>query len=244
MLFHHHGELQQALWQEGIGFRMQGIVSAVRGKTTRAAEMFQRAIAVHEKLGELQSVGVTASFLAQLAIWADDFPTARQEVDRASTGAQLRKHTLDIVRANRLRGLVAVHEKDYAAAEELLQRALKEARSASLIEEELVALMNLSELHRRCLKAEAGRACLDEIWTLADRGPFRLVLADARNVLAGIYLDVGDSASAEREAREAYRLAWCDGPPFAYHWGLTEAQRLLSAIGSSEPRPTDFVPPA
>jgi hypothetical protein len=34
---------------------------------------------------------------------------------------------------------------------------------------------------------------------------------------------------------EAYRLAWCDGPPFAYHWGLQKAKAHLAALGMPEP---------
>jgi hypothetical protein len=41
-------------------------------------------------------------------------------------------------------------------------------------------------------------------------------------------------------ATKAYRLAWCDGPPFAYHWGLDAARAHLKALGASEP--TDLPP--
>jgi hypothetical protein len=31
------------------------------------------------------------------------------------------------------------------------------------------------------------------------------------------------------------RLAWCDGPPFAYHWGLEAARKYLAELGAPEP---------
>src|SRR5712691_7040179 len=37
------------------------------------------------------------------------------------------------------------------------------------------------------------------------------------------------------KATEAYRLAWCDGPPFAYHWGLQKAKGHLSDLCAQEP---------
>ena len=40
---------------------------------------------------------------------------------------------------------------------------------------------------------------------------------------------------------EAYRLAWCDGPPFAYHWGLQKAKAHLSDLGAPEPVLPPFV---
>jgi len=33
-----------------------------------------------------------------------------------------------------------------------------------------------------------------------------------------------DNRDAVAVATTAYRLAWCDGPPFAYHYGLTAAR--------------------
>jgi tetratricopeptide (TPR) repeat protein len=37
-------------------------------------------------------------------------------------------------------------------------------------------------------------------------------------------------------AREAYRQAWGDGPPYSHHWNLLDAQALLASLG--EPLPS------
>ena len=34
---------------------------------------------------------------------------------------------------------------------------------------------------------------------------------------------------------QAYQAAWCDGPPYAYHWGLQKAKAHLAALGAPEP---------
>ena len=47
--------------------------------------------------------------------------------------------------------------------------------------------------------------------------------------------DAGNHEAAVKTAAEAYRLAWCDGPPFAYHWGLQKAKAHLAALGVPEP---------
>jgi hypothetical protein len=38
----------------------------------------------------------------------------------------------------------------------------------------------------------------------------------------------------------ACRLAWSDGPPFAYHWGLQKAKAHLAALGAPEPEMPPF----
>ncbi len=41
-------------------------------------------------------------------------------------------------------------------------------------------------------------------------------------------------------ATQAYRLEWCDGPPFAYHWGVVAAQEHLRELGAPEPEMPPF----
>ncbi len=45
---------------------------------------------------------------------------------------------------------------------------------------------------------------------------------------------------AIKAATAAYRLAWCDGPPFAYHRGLEAATAHLAALGVQEPTMLPF----
>jgi hypothetical protein len=59
-------------------------------------------------------------------------------------------------------------------------------------------------------------------------------------VLAQIERDAGDRRAAVEAAMRAYRLAWCDGPPFAYHWGLEKARRQLQELGVAEPEMPPF----
>ena len=50
--------------------------------------------------------------------------------------------------------------------------------------------------------------------------------ADALNLLAEIEREEGETERAVEAATRAYEKAWCDGPPFAYHWGLERAKGL------------------
>ena len=109
----------------------------------------------------------------------------------------------------------------------------------NLVEDELHALVALAEL-RRQVDAQPARELLDDVWEAAERGPYPLIHADACNVLAQIERDAGNKAAAVEAATRAYRLAWCDGPPFAYHWGLERARELLRELGASEPEMPAF----
>jgi hypothetical protein len=100
------------------------------------------------------------------------------------------------------------------------------------VEGELPALVALAELRRRQALSvgarqgnpAAARDLLDDVWEPAERGPYPLFHADALVVLAQVERDAGNREAAIAVATRAYRLAWCDGPPFAYHWGLEAAR--------------------
>ena len=56
-----------------------------------------------------------------------------------------------------------------------------------------------------------------------------------RNVLAEIEIAENNIPAAIAAATIAYRLAWCDGPPFAYDYGLRTARAHLRALRAPEP---------
>jgi tetratricopeptide (TPR) repeat protein len=129
---------------------------------------------------------------------------------------------------------------DPTTSVERLNHALTRARAVNFVEEELPALTALAELHRQRKEYEAARELLDQVWAAAERGPYSLWHADARNVLARIERDEGHRDAAIAAATRAYELAWCDGPPYAYHYGLTNAKQLLAELGAPEPQLPPF----
>ena len=70
---------------------------------------------------------------------------------------------------------------------------------------------------------------------LADRGQHRLHQADIANTFARLARDENEASNVAIAATDAYRLSWCDGPPFAYDSGLAEAARHLEACGANPP---------
>lgn len=124
---------------------------------------------------------------------------------------------------------------DLDRADERLHHALTRARTGNQVEEELAALNALAALHHRRGDTAKAREHLDGVWDAAERGPYPLLHADAKNVLAEIEMKEGTRDAAIKAATDAYRLAWCDGPPFAYDFGLRTARGHLQTLGVPEP---------
>jgi ATP/maltotriose-dependent transcriptional regulator MalT len=132
-------------------------------------------------------------------------------------------------------GEAALGLLDLASADDYLHRALKQSRGVNDVSFELEALIAIAELKFRQGDLAKARTALDEVWQSAKSGPYTLREADAYNVLADIALTEGDKSAALYAATTSYRAAWCDGPPYAYHWGLEKAKAHLAALGAPEP---------
>jgi ATP/maltotriose-dependent transcriptional regulator MalT len=181
-------------------------------------------------------------FLAQIELWQGNYPVAIELTYRAWELAENQHHERDFIRAARIRGAAALCLNDLITADERLHHALIRARAVNFGEGELPALVALAELRRRQGDPKAARDYLDDVWEPAERGPYPLFHADALNVLAQIERDAGNHEAAVRAATKAYQLAWCDGPPYAYHWGLEAARAHLAALGAPEPDMLPFDP--
>jgi len=96
-------------------------------------------------------------------------------------------------------------------------------------------LVAIAELELKRGDPAKARASLDDVWEAAERGPYLLRQADAFNLLTDIELADGNRRAAIAAATSAFKAAWCDGPPYAYHWGLEKAKAHLAALGAPEP---------
>jgi hypothetical protein len=104
-----------------------------------------------------------------------------------------------------------------------------------VVEFELPALIALAEFELKRGDPAAAQARLDDVWEAAHRGPYALQQADAFNMLAAIKLAEGDEPAVIDAATNAFKAAWCDGPPYAYHWGLQKAKAHLAALRAPDP---------
>jgi tetratricopeptide (TPR) repeat protein len=222
-------------FREGTSLNLLGLSLATRGVSAHSGRALERALCIDASMRSAQGEGFDSYCIAQRASWMDDAVTARQSANRAWELARARRYERDFIRAARLQGEAALALGDLPLADERLHHALTRARTVDFAEEELPALAALAELHRRRGNPTAARELLEQVWEPAERGPYPLFHADALNVLAQIERDAGNTTAAIQAATEAYTKAWCDGPPFAYHWGLEKAKAHLAALGAPEP---------
>jgi len=241
-------------FKEAVSLQFLGLTPAARGIAEHSEASLKRSLRMFTAQNLEQSQGVVNTFLAQRALWFGEAEMGQKYAHRAWELAGVGRYERDIIRAARLQGAAALALGDYTGAEERLHHSLTHARAVTFLEQEFQALTNLAELRRRQGDLKAARELLDDVWESAERGPYPLVHCDALNVLAQIERDeavlAGEAstrdsrgpsrptphlAAAIAAADKAYRLAWCDGPPFAYHWGMEASKKHLRELGVPEP---------
>jgi tetratricopeptide (TPR) repeat protein len=231
---------QDNRFQEAVSLGRLGLVLAVRGRTNESQSALERSLRIFVMRSNKQGEGYADSDLGQSALWFGECATALSVTNRAWRLAHVENLEGDFIRAARLQGEAALGLNDLGTGDERLHHALARARMVNMADEELPALFALAELRRLQGEALAAREFLDDVWEPAERGPYPLFHADAFNVLAQIERDEGNTVAAIEAAAKAYRLAWCDGPPFAYHWGLEKAKQHLKELGAPEPEMPPF----
>jgi len=225
---------------ESINLYWLGLTLIAQGSANESESALLRSMRMLVAQSHKQFEGVVNFCLAQRALWLSEFAAALLFANRAWALAHVLNYEGDFIRAARGQGEAALGLNDFATADDRLHHALTRARAVNLVEEELPALIALAELRRRQGDLRAARELLDDVWEAAERGPYTLVHADACNVLAQIERDEGNHEKAVEAATKAHGLAWCDGPPFAYHWGLERARKHLAELNAPEPEMLPF----
>ncbi|MEO1263670.1 MAG: hypothetical protein AAFZ15_32970 [Bacteroidota bacterium] len=230
------------LYAERAILQKLGKVLSYRGKINRAIKTLELKIKFSKDVAHKQSEGKGKAFLSQVLLLDSRHQIAKELADQAWELAASRRSERDFIRAAYLQGFAAMHLNDLLTADERLHFALKKVRTAQLVEDELQVLTALAEFHRRKKEPTKAREYLDDTWDYAEEGPYPLFHADALNILAQIEIDAENKKAAIAAATKAYQKAWCDGPPYAYHYGLENARRLLKELGAPEPDLPPFDP--
>ena len=227
-------------FMEAVNLYWLGLTLAARGLADESRSTLQRALRLLRAQSNSQGEGAGNYFLAQTALWLGEYTGALSFANSAWELAHVQGHESDFIRAARAQGEAALGSGDLATADERLHHALTRARKVNYVEEELPALVALAELRRRQGDLKAARELLGDVWEAAERGPYPLFHADACNVLTQVERDEGNEAEVTKAALKAYQLAWCDGPPFAYYWGLERARGHLRELETDEPEMPAF----
>ena len=99
-----------------------------------------------------------------------------------------------------------------------------------MVDAEPDILLAWARWHRFQGNAEQALADAQEALAIADRCEYRLVQADAHNLLAHLALDSNDLPKARHHAEIGRERSWCDGPPHCYKPALDEADALLAKL--------------
>lgn len=225
-------------FDEGAILQILGKLLSVIGDRVSGNVALNRSIRLHHK--EPQSRGLTIATLAERALWLGDITNGTVLTDRACELAGVDRLERDLIRAAILQGRVALCKGNYILADERLHHALGRARANNIVDLELRALIAIAELKLQRGHLSEARSHLDGVWEASERGPYPLQQADACNVLAAIAIAEADKSAAIDGAINAYKAAWCDGPPYAYHWGLQKAKAHLLSLGAPEPAMLPF----
>ncbi len=233
-----------------IGTEMLGMVLSARNIKKTSQIAYARAIKTwhaqsideRTRLGSDQGIGYVHSLLAQHSIWQNRLDHANRYAKAAWNLAHSLKFERDIVRAARLVGTVALKMGETSRALDRLGYALSRARAIYLFEEEIPIVIALACASSKERSYSRARDHLDEIWIPSERGPYPLLQADAFNLLAEICKCENDREGAIAAATKAFAAAWCDGPPYSYHYGLTNARHHLRELGAPEPQLPPFDP--
>ncbi len=115
-------------------------------------------------------------------------------------------------------------------AEGHLAEALKSCRRINNVEFEPDILIAWARWHRLKGSREEARARAEEALSIADRSEYRLVQADAHNLLARLDLEEGKLDAARDHVAKARERAECDGEPHWYKPAIDEAEELAREI--------------
>ncbi|HEX4397069.1 MAG TPA: DUF4062 domain-containing protein [Trebonia sp.] len=176
--------------------------------------------------------------LGLMALHQGDVDSAQYFSDEIFEKAAADSHPLIGLHAKALGAAVAHAKGEYDQARQLLSDALVVARQTGGSDNEAGVLIQFADVNADTGRLNEARSNIADARQLAEHGQLRLRQADAMNVLSRIERLGGDRAAAASAAVEAYRLAWCDGPPFCYEWGIRQARQNLAAVG--EPEPADL----
>ncbi|MBV6439405.1 MAG: DUF4062 domain-containing protein [Haliscomenobacteraceae bacterium CHB4] len=222
-------------FDEEMPFTFLGFLYSLMGKNDSAESHLSQSLQRYKENEDLALEGVVSAFQSLHSIFLRKPETALSFANCAWELAHDRREERHFIHAARLQGQATLGLGDFDTADERLHHALTRARAINFVQEELPALIALAELRRQQGKTEEAREYLDDVWEAAERGPYPLYHADACNVLCQLERDAGNTEKAIEAATQAYRLAWCDGPPWAYHYGLENAKKHLRELGAPEP---------
>jgi hypothetical protein len=117
-------------------------------------------------------------------------------------------------------------------ADRHLSEALTRCRNINAVDGEADILLDLARLRAAQGHRDEALRLAGEALVITERSEYVLQGADVYVFLAQMAFDSGDRRASQAYAKQARRLATCDGPPdYAYKVAYEEAGALLVKLG-------------
>jgi hypothetical protein len=180
---------------------------------------------------EFPYVGLGIAELGWSALARGDLGAAKARSSTLSEAVHLKLDGLGALRASLLSAAVSARLGENERSGALLHKALHEARSKGLREQEIIARLELARWAQGHGDASSAMSHAEVARRLADECHLRLRCADALNVLSLIASAQGNRDAALHLAKAALGLSECDGEPYTYARGIREAHVTFAAHG-------------
>jgi tetratricopeptide (TPR) repeat protein len=237
-------QIKDEFW-EAAGHAHSGQLLACRGAYAESETELATATKMFDTRRGMQYLGVTWAYRALRGLLlVRSFPEsairhAKSAIEMARRALELADKTAsthypferDYVRAHWLLGAAHRVAGQADEAERHLHEALERCRRINMVEMEGNILIDLARLRAATGAPDEARRLAEEALVITERSGYVLQGADANLELAKLALARGDKAAALEHAKEARRLATCDGPPdYTYKAAYDEAGALLAEL--------------
>lgn len=214
-------------FEEAVGHSEVGRMLMYRGKFEDSENELKIALHIFTKLNEVPAQGVIWAYRSLCALLMSSAEEALECAIKARELVDVKKHEIDIIRAEWLLGAAHLIKGNLLEAEKHLNEALNRDRKINLVELELDIILELAKLRfKQNHKSEALKLA-EEALQIADRCEYKLKQADIHNFLSEFYLDAGNLAKARDHGEVAKERAECGYVP-----AMEKAEKLLKIINS------------
>jgi tetratricopeptide (TPR) repeat protein len=226
-----------------------GCVLLYRGMWNDSEQELKTAEKLFEKEKNVQSLGVTWSYRALrfLLIARETVSSNQSSIECAKRALELADENArisypvprDYVRAYWLLGAAYCANNELTLAEENLSEALNLCRRINMVDYEADILIDLVRLRYAQGDFKDAQEKASEALMITERCGYVLQGADVHLFLAALAekgykleedKDLSDKDAALLHAREALKLATCDGPPYYYKVAYEEAELLIARL--------------
>ena len=163
--------------------------------------------------------------LCRLRLLHAQVKLSHTDLDRAETSLSLPVHRMELTR---LRALLYLRKGEFESSLTAVEQHDRLLRNTGLDGAPGLAALLLAKLGRHAAAADAVEETLIRLPRMhrIDR-PYQY--------LAAALHELRRTDEAVPHALEAYRVAWCDGPPHHRHLEVAEAAELLTRLGETTP---------